>query len=929
MAQEAPPEVGTVLDGYRFKGGDPKQESSWEQVEPIAAPEYGPGAQRLPNGAVVRYGPRGGMDTIVSATQAASGNGGGAQSSPLVGADARARFMINLGPLEAAQRTMEQMDQAGYTLDQDWGAAALESIPWDGGFVARRAGGEDYNAYVQAAKTFEAAIMPIMSGAAVTPSEAQRLIRAAIPQPGDSPEVLAQKSEQRRMMINAVAEGVGKPAPFGADMPQMAEEAASAGLSGGGIGGAAAGLAPGSYEPTDQLRALDADSNGQVSVEELEAAGMRFENGQWVLGGPSDGGAPPASRSAPSEPSPEAVEGARGRLGMLLGGQSAFMRGAIEQAPFFKEAAAGVGALVTGESYGDIRRGQDALVSYDRENNREQRNLGGVAGFSAGVVSPGALAAGRWVAQAPKLGYAMTRGAAVGAGSGAVFGAANTEGGLAERGQGAVQGAMVGGVTGGALPPVARLTGAMTEGLTRPVRQAVGDGIARMTGRPMSGEDRAVRSLLRGSNPDQMAERLAEGRRYGADLTLADVGGSNAQSRVRVAATRQTRGREVAQDFSASRRSEVQDFTAGLGQRVSPMSASPQQLDTALEQYQRQASAPAFAAARASPSVQIEPDVAAALYAGEGRTEMARAARLYRSSPDPDEQALADELEQLSTRALQPGEPLEISVGAADLAARYLQQAGGMDMNAKRILGSLGTALRDSARSQSAPYDQALTDYASRARLGGAVETGERFLGRGYTGDFVEAAGGMDDAQRGIARASARAGIERASETAGSAPGVLDKLATGRGQQQRSVALLGPEGAADLQQGARVGRRMVDAGNNVNPRAGSNTYLNAQDENAQAVGGIVGNLASGRPMQALGGVVDLIRSAGMSDDQAEAIVRLATDPARAEQALQILRTRFPEQEARKIMSQLTPVIAAQAGASSAPQPQVRMVGPRP
>ena len=46
MAQQEAPEVGAVIDGYRFKGGDPKQEASWEQTEPLPAPEYGQGAVR-------------------------------------------------------------------------------------------------------------------------------------------------------------------------------------------------------------------------------------------------------------------------------------------------------------------------------------------------------------------------------------------------------------------------------------------------------------------------------------------------------------------------------------------------------------------------------------------------------------------------------------------------------------------------------------------------------------------------------------------------------------------------------------------------------------------------------------------------------------------------------------------------------------------
>ena len=43
MAQQEAPEVGAVIDGYRFKGGNPAQQSSWEAVAP-------PGARLLPRG---------------------------------------------------------------------------------------------------------------------------------------------------------------------------------------------------------------------------------------------------------------------------------------------------------------------------------------------------------------------------------------------------------------------------------------------------------------------------------------------------------------------------------------------------------------------------------------------------------------------------------------------------------------------------------------------------------------------------------------------------------------------------------------------------------------------------------------------------------------------------------------------------------------
>lgn len=472
MAQQEAPEVGAVIDGYRFKGGDPKQEASWEQTEPLPAPEYGQGAMRLPNGAVVRYGPRGGMDTIVSAAQAAAA-GNGAESSPMVGADARARFMINLGPLQAAQDNMERMDREGYNPSsfQNTGAAALEAVPFDGGWAARRAGGEDYNAYNQAAKTFEAAILPIMSGAAVTPTEAQRLIRAALPQPGDSPEVLAQKSEQRRMMINAVAQGIGQAAP---------------------------------YDPNDPNNLRIRDLLPDETPEALAASGrVRGADGVWRYprddqGNPifpeGGGGSPPAADSGARGVNGSARPGSGGEAAPAMGAIEArtadqgigrradtFVRGIADAATFglSDEITAGLNTIApldrgtrggwNGDWGGAYRQNLDLMRGIDEADAEQMpltRGAGQLAGALAGGVV-GARMAPQVLRQAPRVVGAtraadtarraanVARLAAGGAAEGGAYGFGASEGNLLERAPDALEGAAIGGV----LAPVAGVVG--------------------------------------------------------------------------------------------------------------------------------------------------------------------------------------------------------------------------------------------------------------------------------------------------------------------------------------------------------------------------------------------------------------------------------------------------------------------------------------
>lgn len=957
MAELREGQTGTAPDGTKVivRGG---------QIVPLNAtgPEaagftsLGGGWYRGPDGSTYQQGRGGAM--VKRSGAVADPAAGGHSATGLAGADARTRLALGLGPMVEAEGRMRAAEKDGYSYNDDWAARLLEAVPLDGGGVARFAGGADYQRYDQAARTFEAAVMPIMSGAAVTPSEAQRQIRANLPQLGDSPEILQTKARNRAMMINAAAQLVGQDMPFpdvgiwghasserqGKDEDPLAVVGATStgdqGSPGSGSGGQSDPNAP---RPGD-VRVTQQPLAPEDTPESLRAQGYVYdpERDTWTR---------TRHEQAPSVA--EVVADRRDDNGVLRG-VDAFVRGAADTATFglSDEIAAGLNTVLPLErgsragwtdGFGEAFRHNLAMArgidSADQQDMPVQRIGGQLAGA---VAAPGAVAAGRYVAAAPKVGQAALRGAMTGAGFGAAYGAGSAEGDLGSRGQGAVTGGMTGGLIGGALPPVARAAGAMTGSVTRPITEMLGDTFSRFGGRPMTGEAQAVRSLLRGTNLDEMEARAAQFREYGAEPTIADVGGSNVQSRTRVAATKQTPGREAAQDFASGRRSEVQDFTAGLGRRISPTEATPAQLDEALGRYQSAASAPEFAAARAGPPIRIDPDTTQALWGPEGRAAVADAARLYASATSAEDRALAQELQALSARmngrsnSTAVGEAaddgLEMSVGAADLISRYLAKAGGLDGNRQRIFGGLGKAVRDAARDQSDAYDDALTGFERRARLGDATEIGERFVGnKGYTGDFVEGVGAMGPDEVEVARAAARAALERSGGTARGAPGTLDALATGRDQMRRSTALLGEEGAADLRTGAQVGRRMVETGQNVNPRAGSNTFLNGQDgEQAGKVGGVIGNVMRGRFGSAIGGVFDLVRSAGLSDDQAERIVNLATDPSRTDEVLNILRERFPEREARRLMERLTPLIAGQAGGATAPQaPQVRMVGSRP
>lgn len=131
---------------------------------------------------------------------------------PPADANMRGRLGIGLAPMVQAEQTMSAAESGGNPLQHDWGAALLDKVGMDD--IAKAWGGQDYQNYVQASKAFESQLMPIMSGAAVSPSEAARQIHAAMPELGDSKDTLLRKALTRKMMLNGAAHTAGSPLPY-------------------------------------------------------------------------------------------------------------------------------------------------------------------------------------------------------------------------------------------------------------------------------------------------------------------------------------------------------------------------------------------------------------------------------------------------------------------------------------------------------------------------------------------------------------------------------------------------------------------------------------------------------------------------------------------------------------------------------------------
>lgn len=67
----------------------------------------------------------------------------------------------------------------------------------------------EYQRYKQAASNFITALLRQESGAAISKSEFERYDKEYMPQPGDGPDVLAQKAEARRIAIEGMKKGAG------------------------------------------------------------------------------------------------------------------------------------------------------------------------------------------------------------------------------------------------------------------------------------------------------------------------------------------------------------------------------------------------------------------------------------------------------------------------------------------------------------------------------------------------------------------------------------------------------------------------------------------------------------------------------------------------------------------------------------------------
>lgn len=106
----------------------------------------------------------------------------------------------------AAEQLLTSIGEKGYPTEQTSGAA---SIPLIGDYLKRKSSTAEQQKFEQAQRDWVRSKLRKESGAVISEQEMKDEIRTYFPQPGDTPEVIAQKAQARRVAIQAMRDAAG------------------------------------------------------------------------------------------------------------------------------------------------------------------------------------------------------------------------------------------------------------------------------------------------------------------------------------------------------------------------------------------------------------------------------------------------------------------------------------------------------------------------------------------------------------------------------------------------------------------------------------------------------------------------------------------------------------------------------------------------
>lgn len=326
----------------------------------------------------------------------------------------------------------------------------------------------------QAQREFIAAILRYDSGAAIPPAEFVTNAQTYFPQPGDSPEVIAQKAQSRRTAIEGLRDSSGVMAPQSVADPETAQQVMQWGANiAGASGGAPSAPSDGAPQgPTGNFAVnvnTDALGPGETFVFD--------ETGQPIGIRAADGTISGYSAIVDNVSEREARERleANGDMGYATGGEAGLNRGLmLGLSDEIAGVAGGLGNLVRGGSFTKGYRDTRDTERAAQDISREQAGI--LPEIAGGLLIPGGA-----LGQARNAGQFVRQGAALGAVSG--FGEGE---GFSNSAANALLGAGAGAAVGGALSQAPRAVNALMD--TGP-GQRIASGLA---GRRAAGVNRDV-----------------------------------------------------------------------------------------------------------------------------------------------------------------------------------------------------------------------------------------------------------------------------------------------------------------------------------------------------------------------------------------------------------------------------------------------------
>jgi hypothetical protein len=141
-------------------------------------------------------------NAVLRGAQASVARTGAKKGRPLTESERKAKALLMTG--EQANALLEQFAGRGAP---EWGDKVLSTVGMSAGNILTS---EEYQQLRQAALQLSDAWLRYTSGAAVPETEVERFAQSFLPQPGDTPKTMAQKSRARATVIKALREGAGR-----------------------------------------------------------------------------------------------------------------------------------------------------------------------------------------------------------------------------------------------------------------------------------------------------------------------------------------------------------------------------------------------------------------------------------------------------------------------------------------------------------------------------------------------------------------------------------------------------------------------------------------------------------------------------------------------------------------------------------------------